>query len=102
MLFFNIIINGLNNLNLNLNDLMVMLSNLEYLQDLVEVPLNYYDINNISFFIEMLFQCQDLSVQFIDGVYVNCIIINNMIYTVHPDLIYLIIKIFRFLKFFFL
>jgi hypothetical protein len=96
----NIIINGL--INFNLNELMVVLSNLEYLQDLV-VPLNCYDldINNIDLFFEMLFQCQDLSVQFINGVYVNCMTVNNIIYTVHPDFISFLIKLFIILEFIF-
>jgi hypothetical protein len=89
----NIIYNSLS----NFNSIMVMLSNLEYLQDIV-VELNYYDINNIILFFEMLFQCQDLSVQLINGVYVNCITVNNIIYTVHPNFIYYIIKLFILLE----
>lgn len=94
---FSQIINGLRNL--NLNDLMIMLSNLEYLQDLVGVPQNGYDINNVGIFFEMLLQCQNLSVELIDGVYVNCITVNNIIYTVHPDFIDYILKLFIILDF---
>jgi hypothetical protein len=95
----NIIYNGLNNFNLDY--LMVMLSNLEYLQDVV-MELNCYDIdiNNKGLFFKMLFQCQDLSVQFINGMYVNCITVDNIIYTVHPHFIYYLIKLFKILEFF--
>jgi len=99
-LLITIIINGLTQF--NLDGLMVMLSNLEYLQDLV-VPLNCYDIDidNMGIFFEMLFQCQDLSVELINGVYVNCITINNIIYTVHPDYISFLINLFIILEFIF-
>jgi hypothetical protein len=97
----NVIYNGLNN-NFNLDYLMVMLSNLEYLQDVV-MELNCYDIdiNNIRLFFEMLFQCQDLSVQLINGMYINCITVDNIVYTIHPDFIYYLIKLFKILKFLF-
>jgi len=95
----NHIINGYRSL--NLKELIVILSNLEHLQDLVRVPQNSYDIdiNNKAHFFEMLFQAQDLSVEFVDGVFVNCIKVNNVIYTVHPDLISFLIHLFRILKF---
>lgn len=97
----NHIINGI--MNLNLDDLMVMLSNLEFLQNLVGVPQNGYDIglNNTALFFELLFQHNNLSVELIDGVYLNVIFVENTPYTVHPDLIDFLISLFLVLEFIF-
>jgi hypothetical protein len=83
----------------NPDELLVLLSNLEYVQDIV-VPLDSYDIdlNDIRLFFEMLFQCQDLSVQLLNGVYVNCMTVNGIIYTVHPDFILFLINLFIILE----
>lgn len=96
----NIIVNAF--ANFNSDDLLVTLSNLEEAQKWV-VNLNSYDIdlNNIGLFFEMLFQCQDLSVQLINGVFVNCITVNNITYTVHPDFIIFLINLFIILEFIF-
>jgi ribose/xylose/arabinose/galactoside ABC-type transport system permease subunit len=80
--------------NFNLDNLIVTLSNLEYLQYLVGVPQNGYDINNPNLFFEMLLQSQDLSVELVDEVYLNVINVNNVIYTVHPDLIQFLLNLF--------
>lgn len=84
----------------DLDTLMATLSILEELQELVGVPLNGYDIdiNNPNFFFEMLFQSQNLTVEHVDGVWLNVIIVNNIIYTVHPDLIKFILDLFILLK----
>lgn len=101
---FETLVNHLINVlrNVNLDELMVTLSNLEYLQDIVGVPNNGYDIdvnNPVSFF-EMLFQSQDLSVEQVDGVFLNVIIVNGVIYTVHPDFILFLLNLFLILEFF--
>jgi len=74
----------------NLSDyFMVTLSNLELLQPLVGVASNGYDIglNQPNLFFELFFQSQELSVENIDGVYLNVFRVNNLNYTVHPDFI---------------
>jgi hypothetical protein len=85
---------------LDLDVLIVTLSNLEYLQDLVGVPLNGYDIdiNNQIYFFEMLFQSQDLSVELVDGVWLNVITFDNVTYTVHPYLIQFLLDLFVLLE----
>jgi len=85
----------------DLHELIVILSNLEHLQDLVGVPQNGYDINNVDIFFGMLFQAQDLSVELIDGVYLNVIIVDNITYTVDPDFISFLIYLFITLEFIF-
>lgn len=95
------IINAINGIRtLDLDVLMVTLSNLEAFQEFVGVPLNGYDIdiNNQIYFFEMLFQSQELTVELVDGVYLNVIIFNNVIYTVHPDLIQLLLDLFIMLE----
>jgi len=89
--------------NLNLDELLVILSNLEYLQDTVEISLNGYDIDvtNPGLFFEMLFQAQNISVETINGVAVNCMLVDNQIYTVHPDLIFYLIQLFVAFEFLF-
>ena len=85
---------------LDLDALMVTLSNLEGLQELVGVPLNGYDIdiNNQIYFFEMLFQSQELSVELVDGVWLNVITFDNVTYTVHPDLIQFLLDLFILLE----
>ena len=71
-LYFETLVNFLLNFlrHFNLEELIVTLSNLEYLQNIVGIPTNGYDIdvNNPGTFFEMLFQSQDLSVELVEGV----------------------------------
>lgn len=96
-----LIINAINTIRtLDLDALMVTLSNLEAFQELVGVSQNGYDIdiNNQIFFFEMLLQSQELTVELVDGVYLNVIKFDNVIYTVHPDVIHLLLDLFIMLE----
>jgi len=78
------------------DDSMVAISTLEDLQQFVREPANGYDITNSELFFEML--CSNsgvLDVEVINGVHVNVITVNNRLYTVHPDLIQMIIDLFQ-------
>ena len=96
----NYIVNAVGNV--NPEDLRVTLSNLELHQDQVGIPTNGYDIdiNNPGYFFEMFFLSQDLAVEQVDGVVVNVIKVNNIIYTVHPDLILFLLNMFLSVEFF--
>jgi hypothetical protein len=73
----------------NPETLIYTMRNLEFLQHMVGVPQNGYDIdiNNLNLFFELLFQSQNLSVELVNGVYLNVLNVNNVNYTVHPDYI---------------
>jgi hypothetical protein len=79
----------INSAGIDPTNLMVILSNLEYLQDLVGVPANGYDIdwNNPQAFFQLLFISQDLCVELVDGVFLNVLKVADITYTVHPSLI---------------
>jgi hypothetical protein len=89
---FNTLANAIINIIINNealhNNLMVVLSNLEFLEDMV-VPINGYDIdsNQSVLFFELFFQSQDLSVESVNGVCLYVLKANNEIYTVHPNFI---------------
>lgn len=63
------------------------LSTLEMLQYIIGVPNNGYDITNFSVFVNMLILGK-LCIAPVNGIFLNCIIINNILYTVDPKLMY--------------
>jgi hypothetical protein len=77
--------------------LMVSLSNLEECQHLVVVSNFGYDIdsNNPNLFFQMFFQSQDLSIEQVNGVFLNVIKVYNVTYTVHPSYINFILDLFK-------
>lgn len=82
----------------NLSDhFMVTLSNLELLQPSVGVPINCYDIDcdQPNVFFGLFLQSQDLSVEIVNGVYLDVFRVNNNTYTVHPFYIEFILSLFR-------
>ena len=71
------------------------LSTLEMLQYVIGVPNNGYDITNFSIFVNML-NLGELCIAPINGIFLNCIRINNILYTVDPKLMYIIFYMFLF------
>lgn len=63
------------------------LSTLEMLQYVIGVPNNGYDITNFSVFVNTLILGK-LCIAPVNGVFLNCILINNILYTVDPKLMY--------------
>jgi len=92
---FEILANILINSVRDVDAFMVTLSNLEFLQDMVGIPNNGYNIdyNDWNGFFQLFFLSQELSVELIDGVWVNCIKVNDIIYTVHPSFIVFILQL---------
>lgn len=62
------------------------LGTIEMLQFVIGVPNNGYDITNFSIFVNMLI-LGELCIAPVNGIFLNCIIINNILYTVDPKLI---------------
>lgn len=75
---------------------MVALATLDELQEIVGVPANGYNIYNSEVFFEMLCSYSGvLSVEQVNGVFVNTITVDHRLYTVDPNLIQMILELCR-------
>ena len=82
--------NSVSENNISFGDLL----NLADAQKYVQVPFYGYDLTNpIVFFSKINQRNCVIYAQPVDGVFVNCIEVHNTIYTVHPDLIKLLLHL---------
>lgn len=78
------------------DDSMIALATLDELQEFVGVPANGYNIDNSEVFFEMLCSYSGvLSVEQVNGVFVNTITVDHRLYTVHPNLIQMVLELCR-------